>query len=88
LKELARELEVPIVCLAQLGRDADDRKPTMGDFQWSSQAEQEADFCGLIWHEQTDDGVKTWHLVAKNRDGRKGAIPMNFDGATMTFTEC
>jgi replicative DNA helicase len=87
MKELARELDVPIVCLAQLGRDADDRKPGMGDFQWSSQAEQDADFCGLIWHEKDGEAVKTWLLVAKNRDGKKGGIPMRFDGETLTFRE-
>jgi replicative DNA helicase len=87
MKELARELQIPIVCLAQLGRDADDRKPGMGDFQWSSQAEQDADLCGLIWHERDGEQYKTWHIVAKNRDGRKGMVPMRFDGATMTFVE-
>jgi len=49
MKDLARELKVPIVILAQLGRDSDGRRPRLGDFQHSSQIEQDADVGILIW---------------------------------------
>ena len=87
LKELARELNIPVVCLAQLGRDADERRPTLGSFQWASQIEQDADGAFLIWHEQKDEGVETKLLVEKMRDGKKGAIDMVFNGDYVRFEE-
>jgi replicative DNA helicase len=87
LKELARELEIPIVCLAQLGRDADEKRPDMGSFQWSSQAEQDGDAAFLIWHEQVDENTNTWLLCVKNRDGKRGDLPFSFNGDFLRFTE-
>lgn len=54
LKDLARELKVPIVALAQLRRDSDGRRPGLGDFQHSSQLEQDADVGMLIYHQVCD----------------------------------
>ena len=50
LKKLARDLNIPIVCLAQLRRDADNRRPQKGDFSDSSQIEKDADGIILIYH--------------------------------------
>lgn len=87
MKELARELEIPIVVLAQLGRDADEKRPTLGSFQWASQAEQDGDVAIMIWHEQVDENVETKLLVEKNRDGKKAALPFRFDGEYYRFVE-
>ncbi|MBA4274058.1 MAG: hypothetical protein C0436_00230 [Alphaproteobacteria bacterium] len=87
LKELARELEIPIVALAQLGRDADDKRPGLGAFQWASQVEQDADSAILIWHEQEDENVRTKLLVEKNRDGKKKDLDFRFDGEYYRFSE-
>lgn len=89
LKELARELKVPIVALAQLGRDADDKRPTLGDFQHSSQIEQDADQCWLIWHQRDKSGQITESriIIAKARDGIRRDVAVKFDGPTLTFHE-
>jgi replicative DNA helicase len=87
LKELARELELPIVCLAQLRREADDRRPGLSDFQWASQIEQDADVAMLLWHEAKDEKTESWILIEKNRDGKKGQIPVSFMGEYVTFKE-
>jgi replicative DNA helicase len=87
LKELARELDIPIVCAAQLGRDADDKRPGLGTFQWASQIEADADCAMLIWHERKDDSVKTKLLVEKNRDGKKADLDFRFDGEYYRFVE-
>lgn len=87
LKDLSRELQVPIVCAAQLRREADERDPHLGDIQWASQAEQDADAAILI-HRKTDKktGQKSHRLiVAKNRDGRVGSIPVTFVGQYVMF---
>lgn len=78
LKQIARETKVPIVCCAQLRRDAEERRPILSDFAESSQIEKDADAALLIWHEEDEGEEKSWLLVEKNRDGAKGAIPVYF----------
>ena len=65
LKNLARELKVPIVALAQLRRDADGRRPGLGDFQHTSQIEQDADGAMLIWWRVYDSASGKWLQKAK-----------------------
>jgi len=96
LKALARDLKIPVIALAQLGRGADEGKPTFRDFQHSSQIEQDADVALLLWHYEdgTEDiGGKTVPkihskvIIAKARDGLTGEIDVKFDKAIMTFFE-
>jgi replicative DNA helicase len=102
IKDLARELHIPIVALAQLRRDTDGRRPTNGDFQHTSQIEQDADVCLLIYHKVIDASGKAVKkakpdeagerleislLVEKNRDGRTGSIPLTFDPERVRFKE-
>ena len=78
LKALARSLHVPVVCAVQLKRDADGRRPYLGDFGESSQVEKDADVAILIHHYQ-DQGDRTILIVAKNRDGATADVPVFFD---------
>ena len=102
LKDLSRELHIPIVVAAQLRRDSDGRRPTLGDFQHSSQIEQDADAGMLIYHKIVDANGKNLHktavendgerddiylLIDKNRDGRTGAVALEFDAEHVTFRE-
>lgn len=86
IKELARELRVPVVCVAQLRRDADDRRPHMGDFADSSQIEKDADVAMLL-HSETDDLGREWYqlIVEKNRDGSTGDVPVYFEKKYVLF---
>jgi replicative DNA helicase len=81
MKELARQLDVPVIAAAQLRRDVDNRRPGLGDFQHSSQMEQDADAAILIY----EDEDATWLHVAKNRDGRRGSVRMQFRGEYVRF---
>lgn len=90
MKELARELDIPIVCLAQLKRDTDDRRPELGDFQHSSQIEQDADVAMLLhWEGQSVNGeIKAVNLlIEKGRDVGTGGVLLHFDGARVRFWE-
>jgi replicative DNA helicase len=102
LKALSRELKIPIVALAQLRRDSEGRRPGLGDFQHSSQLEQDADTAFLLYHRVVDESGRTlkkseadsenesveiYLLIEKNRDGSKGAVKMRFDKKTVTFFE-
>lgn len=93
LKAIARDLKVCFVALAQLKREADDGRPNIGDFQYSSQIEQDADVALMLWHdidpnEQDEDKkTKSYIIVGKARDGLTGDIPVIFDKPILTFKE-
>jgi replicative DNA helicase len=65
LKNLSRELGIPVVALAQIGRQADGRRPTLGDFQWASQIEQDADAAILLYWRVKDRN--TGRVLQKNQ---------------------
>jgi replicative DNA helicase len=65
LKNLARTLNVPVIALAQLNRDAAGRLPTMADLRDSGIIEQEADAILLLHREENESFV----IVEKNRHG-------------------
>jgi replicative DNA helicase len=89
LKKLGIELDIIIIALIQLNRDAgkrSDDKPRLMDMRNSGQLEQDLQVGLLIWHEQIPqpDGkvqVKTHLLVAKNKDGECTDVELktNFD---------
>ncbi len=88
-KALAKVLKVPIVALAQLGRDADDKRPGLADFQHSSALEQDCDQGWLIWHPKDKDGkpLESRIIIAKARDGMTRDIRVKFDRPTLNFYE-
>lgn len=88
LKALAKELNIPVVVLAQLSRKADDReRPMLSDLRESGSIEQDADLVGFITREEyyatTDEeriaahGKAILH-IAKARNGDVGPIPLTF----------
>lgn len=95
LKALALELEIPIICLAQLNRQTEYRSnktPTISDLKGSGAIEQDADVVFLIHRTDLDyaddDRKKTEFckiLIAKNRNGKTGYIPSKFIGNQTYF---
>jgi len=80
LKELARDLNIPVVALAQVNRDVEkrpDKRPNMGDLANSSEIEKEADCIMLLYRDEEydqnslDKGVMEIE-IAKNRHGPTG----------------
>ncbi|MBI1372926.1 MAG: replicative DNA helicase [Phycisphaera sp.] len=100
VKALARELNVPVVCLAQLNRNPEGReskRPMLSDLRESGSIEQDADVVMMLhreeyYHKDTDwahdnpDKVGTAEVViAKQRNGPTGIVNLQFDGATTRF---
>jgi replicative DNA helicase len=89
IKALARELNVPVVCAAQLNRGPADRpthRPRMSDLRESGSLEQDADVVALLhcedyYHQGEDDytpnGI-TELIVAKQRNGPTGIVKLAF----------
>ncbi|MCR4315926.1 MAG: replicative DNA helicase [Planctomycetes bacterium] len=99
LKQLSRELEIPIFCLAQLNREAEKRsskEPQLADLRESGAIEQDADVVILLFRpsvymergdsELTDEEkTKSEIIVAKQRDGATGKVSARFLGEIMRF---
>lgn len=71
-KELAKELDIPVIVLAQLNREIDkaDRDPRLSDLRDSGEIEQDADVVAFVTRTQ-DDGISKI-VVAKHRHARPG----------------
>ena len=95
LKNLARELRVPILALAQLNRAVEARAskvPMLSDLRESGEIEQAADCVLFIHREEVYDkdtdkkGIAELH-IAKQRNGPLGTVACAFDGPTTTFRD-
>ena len=86
LKELARELHVPIVVLSQLNRDAEDKEPTLANIRESGAIEQDADVV-LFLHRKSREEDHTTLIIAKQRNGPVGKVNFIFSPDKMKFQE-
>jgi len=91
LKNLARELEVPVLALSQLSRAVEQRggKPRLSDLRDSGSIEQDADIVMFIHREADQDqgGRKEEAeiLIEKHRNGPTGSVKLFFDSKKTTF---
>ncbi len=101
IKALARELNVPVICLAQLNRAVELRtgnRPRMSDLRESGSIEQDADVVMLLhreeyyhiddesWAEDNPDKAGVAELiVAKQRNGPTGVVELTWDSKTTRF---
>lgn len=93
LKTLARELNIPILCLSQLSRKVEERvghRPQMSDLRESGSIEQDSDLVlFLLRREYYDPYDKPRHaelIIAKNRHGSIGSIDLTFRKELAQFT--
>lgn len=91
LKGLARELKIPIVVLSQVKREVEGGKPTLADLRESGSLEQDADVVMMMHRSRTDDEGKgvipTELIIAKQRNGPLGTIPLNFVTSTTKYEQ-
>ena len=96
LKILARELEIPVIALAQLSRNVtgrDDPRPVLSDLRESGSIEQDADLVMFLhrpdYYRQNDDNYEETHitelLIAKHRHGAVGKIELYFHPELLRF---
>jgi replicative DNA helicase len=93
LKNLARELDVPVLALSQLSRAVEQRggKPRLSDLRDSGSIEQDADVVIFIHREANDEGggkkQETEILIEKHRNGPTGVAKLYFDQQKTTFLD-
>ena len=93
LKALAKELDIAVVVLAQLNRNPESRtgeakgRPRLSDLRESGSIEQDADLVGLLVREEyyadsddekRDTEGKATLIIAKQRNGPTGDVPLTF----------
>ena len=101
LKLMAKELNVPVICLSQLSRASEqrtDHRPQLSDLRDSGSIEQDADIVLFLYREgyynkegspeanPNADMNSAECLVAKNRHGEARAVKLHWQGEFMRFT--
>jgi len=76
LKELARELEIPVICLSQLNREAEGKTPSLSHLRQSGEIEEDADI--ILFLNRKREERETQLIIAKNRNGPVGLIDFRF----------
>ncbi len=97
LKQLARELDIPVIVVSQLSREVEkrqDKRPMLSDLRESGSIEQDADVVILLYREdyyERDEDTAHSSVsdiildIAKNRHGRTDVVKLKFDRNSMHF---
>lgn len=94
LKTLAKTLDIPVICLAQLSRQCEnrsDKRPVMSDLRDSGEIEQEADAVMFLYRDsvynESADPEDAEILLEKNRHGPCGKVRARFIAEQMLWTQ-
>ena len=95
LKILAKELNVPVICLSQLSRAVESRqdtRPIMSDLRESGAIEQDADAILFLYrddyyNENSEEKNVAECIVAKNRHGETGTVKLQWLPQFTTFAD-
>lgn len=91
LKNLARELKIPVLAVSQLSRAVEhrgERKPQLADLRESGAIEQDADVVMFLYRidaEITGNVIPTKLAIAKHRNGPMGEVDLLFKGDRIRF---
>ena len=95
LKIMAKELNVPVICLSQLSRaneSRQDKRPMLSDLRESGAIEQDADIVLFLYrddyyHEDSPEKNVAECIVAKNRHGETGTVRLQWLPQFTTFSD-
>ena len=93
LKNLAKELQVPVFALAQLNREADkriDKRPKISDLRESGSIEMDADVILFVYRDDyydrnSEDSGKAEIIFGKNRHGGLDTVPLAYQPSFVSF---
>ena len=95
LKELARELNVPVFSAAQLSRAVEsrqDKRPQLSDLRESGSIEQDADiviflYRDIVYNEATETPNMAEVIISKHRNGPTGTVNLHFEKSLTKFSD-
>jgi len=88
LKNLARELKIPVLALSQLSRAVESRQtkiPQLADLRESGAIEQDADVVIFLYREDAEKLEDIKLIIAKHRSGALGELDLKFRGERRRF---
>lgn len=88
LKNLARELKIPVLAVSQLSRAVEQRgtkRPQLADLRESGSIEQDADVVMFLWREDEENFENVNLEIAKHRNGPLRSIKLFFKGDRIKF---
>lgn len=88
LKNLSRELKVPVLALSQLSRAVEQRgekRPQLADLRESGSIEQDADVVMFLWRDDEENTENITLDIAKHRNGPLASIQLFFKGDRIKF---
>jgi replicative DNA helicase len=94
LKQLAKELEIPVIALSQLSRQPErrgsDHRPQLADLRESGSIEQDADMVAFVYRDEVYNPTEENRglaelIIGKNRHGEINTVELVFIGETTTF---
>jgi replicative DNA helicase len=88
MKMLARELNIPVLCAAQMNRAVESRaekEPVLSDLRESGSIEQDSDIVVFAWRPSPENTNKACLTIAKHRNGKIGKIDAFFNETTTRF---
>ena len=84
MKQLAKQLEIPVIAVCQLNREAEGKLPMLKHLRESGSIEQDADQIYFL-HRLKRNKNDFEFIVAKNRHGKTGVVALEFDGEHTRF---
>lgn len=87
LKWLARELDIPLVVLSQLNREAEGKRPTLAELRMSGEIEQDADMVIFLHRPRKAETYETVVDIAKQRNGPVEDFRIMFEPEFTKFTD-
>lgn len=88
LKNIARELKIPVIAMAQLSRAVETRggaRPKLADLRESGSIEQDADVVMFLYREDEENPENVTLEIAKHRNGPTGVIKLRFVPNRVSF---
>lgn len=93
LKQIAKELDVPVLCLSQLSRGCEarnDKRPILSDLRETGAIEQDADVVAFLYRDEyynpdTEDANIGEFIIRKNRNGTLGTVKLAWIGQYTAF---
>ena len=94
LKVLSRDLDVPILCLAQLNRGCEQRtnkRPMLSDLRGSGSLEQDADVVMFLYrhsyYDERADPSDAEIIISKHRNGATGTVHVDWNASNQKFED-